>query len=63
MESRTTIDLALGVIMGQNHCSQDAAFRILKNASSTRNVKLRENAAGIVTTLNNDGKTQTPFDE
>lgn len=63
MESRTTIDLALGVIMGQNHCSQDAAFKILKNASSTRNVKLREIAASIVTTYSCGRKTETSFDE
>jgi hypothetical protein len=63
MESRTTIDLALGVIMGQNHCSQDAAFKMLKNASSTRNVKLREIAAGIVAGLNHGGGTQTSFNE
>jgi hypothetical protein len=63
MESRTTIDLAMGVIMGQNRCSQDAAFKILRNASSTRNVKLREIAATIVATYNDGGKTETPFDE
>ncbi|AUI51814.1 GAF and ANTAR domain-containing protein [Arthrobacter crystallopoietes] len=63
MESRTTIDLAMGVIMGQNHCSQDAAFKILRNASSARNVKLREIAASIVATLNQGGKAETRFDE
>jgi GAF domain-containing protein len=48
MESRTTIDLAVGIIMGQNRCSQDRAFEILRSASSSRNVKLRDIAAGIV---------------
>ena len=51
MESRTTIDLAVGVIMGQNRCSQDAAMSILKAASSTRNVKLREVAASVLRSL------------
>ena len=63
MESRTTIDLAVGVVMGQNRCSQEAAFKILRNASSTRNVKLREVAATIIATLNRDGTVETRFDE
>lgn len=41
MKSRTAIDLAVGVIMGQQRCSQEAAFRILARAASTRNQKLR----------------------
>ncbi|GAB3526791.1 ANTAR domain-containing protein [Arthrobacter monumenti] len=48
MESRTNIDLAVGIIMAQNRCSQDEAVRILKAASSARNVKLRDIAADIV---------------
>jgi GAF domain-containing protein len=60
MNSRTAIDLAVGIIMGQNRCSQDEAFSILKNASSSRNVKLREVAAGIVSSLG-QGPAQTTF--
>jgi AmiR/NasT family two-component response regulator len=63
MESRTTIDLAVGIVMGQNRCSQEAAFKILKNASSTRNFKLREVAATIVASVNRDREIQAPFDE
>jgi len=48
MQSRTVIDLALGIIMAQNRCSQEAAFTILRSASSSRNVKLRELAGNIV---------------
>jgi GAF domain-containing protein len=48
MESRTTIDLAVGIIMGQNRCSQDEAFGILQSASNTRNMKLRDIATAIV---------------
>lgn len=48
MNSRTAIDVAVGIIMGQNQCSQDAASAILKAASSTRNVKLRDLATSIV---------------
>lgn len=48
LESRTSIDLAVGIIMGQNQCSQDAAAEILKAASSSRNIKLRDLAAQLV---------------
>lgn len=61
MESRTTIDLAVGVIMGQNRCSQDAAMAILKTASSTRNVKLREVAASVLESLG-QGPASTHFE-
>jgi hypothetical protein len=61
MRSRTTIDLAVGIIMGQNKCSQDQAFNVLKSASSTRNVKLRDLAAGIVAGIGK-GPATTHFD-
>ncbi len=48
MESRTTIDLAVGIVMGQNRCTQQEAFEILRAASNHRNVKLRELAADLV---------------
>jgi len=51
MESRTTIDLAVGIIMGQNRCSQEAAFKILRAASSSRNIKLRDVAAAVVNAI------------
>jgi GAF domain-containing protein len=53
MESRTTIDLAVGIIMGQNRCSQDEAFGILQSASNTRNMKLRDVASAIVASTGN----------
>ncbi|WP_261611259.1 GAF and ANTAR domain-containing protein [Paenarthrobacter aurescens] len=48
MQSRTVIDLASGIIMGQNRCTQEEAFQILKKASSTRNQKLRDVAESLV---------------
>ncbi|MEX5260195.1 ANTAR domain-containing protein [Kocuria sp. CPCC 205263] len=51
MESRTTIDLAVGILMAQNRCSQEKAFEILRAASSNRNVKLRDLAAELVGTV------------
>ena len=46
LETRTGIDIAVGIIMAQNRCSQDEAFELLKSASSARNVKLHVVAAG-----------------
>jgi len=48
MASRATIDQAIGVIMGQNRCSAEEAFAILRSASSHRNVKLRDVAVVVV---------------
>jgi hypothetical protein len=61
MRSRTTIDLAVGIIMGQNKCSQEQAFNMLRSASSTRNVKLRDLAANIVESIGK-GPARTHFD-
>lgn len=62
MESRTTIDVAVGIVMAQNHCSQDEAFSILRGASSHRNVKLRHLAEEVVASLG-QGKPLTAFDD
>ncbi|MGZ4659914.1 MAG: GAF and ANTAR domain-containing protein [Arthrobacter sp.] len=51
MESRTAIDLAAGIIMGQNRCSQEEAMAILTKASSARNLKLREVAEQLVSSF------------
>jgi AmiR/NasT family two-component response regulator len=47
-ESRTTIDLATGIIMEQIRCSQDEAFTLLRNASQSRNQKLHDVANDIL---------------
>lgn len=61
MESRTTIDIAVGIIMGQNRCSQDDAVEILKKASNHRNVKLRDLAEQIISTVGKSAPA-TKFD-
>lgn len=61
MASRTTIDLAVGIIMGQNRCGQEEAFEILKAVSNHRNVKLRQIAADLVTSVAN-GPAATHFE-
>ena len=63
MQSRTVIDLAVGVIIGQNRCSQDEAFRILHNASNTRNMKLRDVAAAVVETASRNTSISTHFED
>ncbi len=62
LESRTVIDLATGAIMAQNRCSQESATKILKIASSSRNVKLRDVAAAVVASLTRDAGVRTHFD-
>ncbi|MHA7174827.1 ANTAR domain-containing protein [Arthrobacter monumenti] len=62
MESRTVIDIAIGVIMTQSRCSQAEAFEILKKASSHRNVKLRELATTIVSGAGAGAQPETHFD-
>lgn len=54
MEARTTIDLAVGIVMAQNKCSQDAAFEILRRASSNRNAKLRDLADRVVRSITSE---------
>ena len=61
LETRTVIDVAVGIIMAQNRCSQDEAFELLKSASSARNIKLHAVAAGVVESLG-QGPTRTHFD-
>lgn len=51
MEHRTSIDLACGVIMAQNRCSQNEAMAILTKVSSNRNQKLRDVATEILYNL------------
>ena len=61
LETRTAIDVAVGIIMAQNRCSQDEAFELLKSASSARNIKLHVVAAGVVEALG-QGPTRTHFE-
>lgn len=51
MRSRSVIDQALGIIMGQRRCTADEAFGILRSASQHRNIKLREVCAQLVTSV------------
>ena len=58
--SRSTIDQALGVLMAQNRCTRDEAFGILRRASQSRNVKLRDVAAVIIERFTGHAAAEPP---
>ncbi len=62
MESRTAINLACGIIMGQNRCSQSEAMSILVKVSSHRNQKLRVVAEEMVRKVSGE-EPSTTFDK
>jgi AmiR/NasT family two-component response regulator len=47
LASRTTIGIALGIIIEREHVTEREAFQILKKMSQHSNVKLRDVAAQI----------------
>jgi len=63
MQSRTVIDMAIGAIMAENRCTRDEAFNVLTRASSTRNIKLRDVAASVITSISGEEKIPTHFSE
>lgn len=58
--SRRVIDQAIGVIMAQNRCTVDEAFDVLRRASQHRNIKLRDVAANVVTSVSGQPPTTDP---
>jgi hypothetical protein len=62
LESRTIIDIAVGIVMAQNRCSQHAAVQILTEASSNSNTKLRDIARSLVDSVGGSG-TRTHYQE
>lgn len=61
LASRGVIDQALGIIMAQERCGSDQAFAILRAASQNRNVKLRDIAHQIVTSVSGEEPAPGPF--
>ncbi|MEU5563264.1 GAF and ANTAR domain-containing protein [Micromonospora musae] len=61
MASRSVIDQALGVVMGQQRCTATEAFALLRQASQHRNRKLRDVAAEIIKQVT--GRTPQPAAE
>jgi len=48
LSSRSVIDQAIGIIIGQRRCTADEAFAMLRTISQHRNIKLRTVAAELV---------------
>jgi GAF domain-containing protein len=64
LASRGVIDQALGIIMAREHCNQDRAFAILRSASQNGNVKLRDIASAVVTSVTGEPPPPAPpFEE
>jgi AmiR/NasT family two-component response regulator len=63
LASRTVIDQAIGVIMAQERCTQTRAFDLLRSASQNRNVKLRDIAAAIVTSVSGEPPQPLVFED
>ncbi|MET8836065.1 GAF and ANTAR domain-containing protein [Micromonospora sp. NPDC004540] len=60
MASRSVIDQALGVVMGQQRCTAAEAFTLLRQASQNRNRKLRDVAAEIITQVTGESPQPAP---
>jgi GAF domain-containing protein len=60
LTSRTVIDQALGIIMAREHCNQSRAFAILRSASQNNNVKLRDIASAVVTSVTGEPPPPPP---
>jgi len=63
MESRTAIDLACGMIMTQNRCTQEQAYKFLLRASNNRNMKVHVVANEIIRRLSGTKQTATHFED
>jgi AmiR/NasT family two-component response regulator len=51
LSSRSVIDQAIGIVMGQQRCDASTAFAVLRAASQSRNHKFRDIATGLVTSV------------
>jgi len=64
LTSRTVIDQALGIIMAKEQCNQASAFAILRSASQNSNVKLRDIASAVVTSISGEpARSAPPFED
>ena len=60
LESRAVIDQAIGIVMARERCNQARAFEILRSTSQNSNVKLRDIARAIVTTVSGEPPQPPP---
>ncbi len=59
--SRTTIDQAIGIVMGEQHCGPDEAFDVLRRASQNCNIKVDDLAGHIITRISGQAPEAGPF--
>ena len=63
LASRTVIDQAIGILMGQQHCTADEAFALLRMRSQSAQHKLRDVAADLITRVSDQPpQPGRPFD-
>jgi GAF domain-containing protein len=63
LSSRTVIDQAIGILMGQERCTADDAFTLLRMRSQSSQRKLRDVAADLVTKVSGQPPQQSrPFE-
>jgi ANTAR domain/GAF domain len=62
MNTRRTIDLAIGVVMERTQCSADVAFATLKKQSQHTNTPVSDVAQAVVSAFGVPGDTAAPFD-
>jgi AmiR/NasT family two-component response regulator len=60
LTSRTEIDQALGILMGQQRCTADEAFALLRQHSQNNNRKLRDVAADLITRVTGHAPVSGP---
>lgn len=58
LSSRTVIDQAIGVLMGQQRCDAETAFSLLRTHSQNNNLKLRDVASDLITRLTGQPPTE-----
>lgn len=62
LASRLVIDRAIGVIITRQRCTQREAFEILRAASQHQNIKLRQVAAAVVTSVRGEPPEVASFE-
>jgi GAF domain-containing protein len=63
LRSRSVIDQAIGIIMGEQRCDADEAFGLLRSASQHQNRRLRDLAADVVRNVGGREPRPSPFHE
>jgi transcriptional regulator with GAF, ATPase, and Fis domain len=58
LSSRAVIDQAIGIIMARRRCGPAEALGVLRKISNDRNIKLREVAASLVSSVASGGRLQ-----